>query len=143
MYGQQAALVVTLDVEKSENINIDKEDWIFISINNVKAEDLYKDVFVNNNNKKIESSQRRDIDYLYKTVLEKVYQLSSLEFDSESNRFLSKYFKSVSERLNSKLDMQKEFILLRLITTDMRSEEFKYLTKDKSLFTSILTGNLK
>lgn len=143
MYGHQVALVVTLDVEKSENVNIDKEDWIFISINNVKAEDLYKDVFVNNNNKIIESSQRRDVDYLYKTVLEKVYQLSSLEFDSESNRFLSKYFKNIGERLDSKLDMQKEFILLRLITTDLRSEEFKYLTKDKNLFTSILTGNLK
>lgn len=132
-----------MDVEKSENINIDKEDWIFISINNAKAEDLYKDVFVNNNNKKIESSQRRDIDYLYKTVLEEVYQLSSLEFDSESNRFLSKYFKSIREKLNNKLDMQKEFILLRLITADMKSDEFKYLTKDKNLFTSILTGNLK
>ena len=143
MYGHQVALVVTLDVEKSENVNIDKEDWIFISINNVKADCLYKDVFINNNNKILESSQRRSIDYLYKTALEKVYQLSSLEFDSESNRFLSKYFKSIEERVNSKLDMQKEFILLRLITTDMRSEEFKYLTKDKNLFTSILTGNLK
>lgn len=108
----------------------------------VSGLDEIKDIFINNNNKILESSQRRNIDYLYKTALEKVYQLSSLEFDSESNRFLSKYFKNVSERLNSKLDMQKEFILIRLITSDMKPEEFKYLTKDKSLFTSILTGNL-
>lgn len=148
VYGEQVALVITLDVEKSKDVNIEKEDWIFIGINNNKYKDAYatdlnnvKDIFINNNNKKSESIQYRNIDYLYKTILTKYYNLSILDIESEANRFLSKYFKKITTDLDNKTNEQKQFVLLRLISQDMEPSEFTAGSlKDKDLFTNILIG---
>lgn len=144
VFGYQQAIVIRLDVEKSKNLNLGEEDWIFISIKNEIGDesDEYKTVFFNNNNKKKEFSSPRSSDYFYKYVLEKSYDLDILNIDIQANRFLSQCFKTISNRLKQKQMGNNQYILLRLISQDLKQKDFDTLVDDKTLLASILIGDL-